>query len=72
MMLGLDKAAIAEVRCLMAFVLEGECWHRPDGGSLAVELVGVRLTTIIPDGRTDLVQFEFLELLLVKKVDEVC
>ena len=72
MMLGLDKAAIVEVRCLMTLVLEGEGWHRPDGCSLTVELIGVRLTAIVADGRTDLIQLELLKLLLVKEVDEVC
>jgi len=72
MMLGLDEAAIVEVRCLMTLVLEGEGRHRPDSGSLTVELVGMRLTAIVADSRTDLIQLELLELLLVKEVDEVC
>ena len=71
-MLGLDKAAIVEVRCLMTLVLEGEGRHRPDGCSFTIQLIRMRLTAIVSNGRTDLIEFEFLELLLVKEVDEVC
>ena len=72
MMLGLDDVATAEVRRLMAFVLERECRDRPDGCSFTIQLVGMRLTAVVANGRTDLIEFEFLELLLVKEVDEVC
>ena len=72
MMLGLDEAAIVEVRCLMTLVLEGEGRHGPNGCSLAVELIGMSLTAVVANGRTDLIQLKLLELLFVKEVDEVC
>jgi hypothetical protein len=56
----------------MSLVLKGEGRNRPDSGSLTVKLVGMRLTAVVADGRTDLIQLELLELLLVKEVDEVC
>jgi dihydroorotase len=65
-------AAIAEVRSLMALVLERESWDRPYCRSLTIELKGMSLAAVVPDGAADLVKLKLLELLLVKEVDEVC